>query len=179
MNFWEELSKRLKENKELWGATKDVYRFIRTLMEEGSFEVITPFTYKKEKLSYRTVIHADADIYNFIPEFPTKEKEHKKFIEFTTKKYKEHTVKVNEVFTMFDSTKRFWEKLVDYSLVFINAGPAAFSISQATLEAEFLPALYSIGGIAFSILIRPWLKSKAISIAFKIGMRIVKKYVKI
>lgn len=178
MNFWEELNNRIKENGELWDATRNVYKFIRTLMEEGSFEVITPFKYKKNDLQYRTVIHADADVYNYIPAFPQKEVEHEKFIKLSKKIYKQHTKKVGEVFTMFDSTKRFWEKLVDYSLVFINTGPAAFAITESSLQ-DITPALYSIGSIAFSILLRPWLKNKAVSMAFKIGMRIVKKYVKI
>ncbi len=179
MNFWEELRARIKENGKLWDATRDVYQFLKVLFRDGSFEVVTPFKFQEKDLEYRTVIHADADVYNYIPAFPQKVTEQDKFIKHAKKVYREHTIKVEEVFNMFDSTKRFWEKLVDYSLVFINIGPAAFSISQATLESEFAPALYSIGGIAFSILIRPWLKSKVVSIAFKIGVRIVKGYVKI
>ncbi len=175
MKFWEELKKRIEANSELLRSTRKVYQFLKTLFKEGSFEVITPFQYKNQELVYRTVIHADADMFNYLPPFPKKAKELPAYLKTSKAAYQKHQKNVAEVFALFDNNKKFWEKLVDYSLVFINVGPAAYSIDQTTVET----VLYSVGSIAVSILIRPWLKNKAVSLALKLAVRIVKRYAKI
>ncbi len=163
MRFWNDLVKGVAESGEMLRSTKQVYAFLRTVFKEGSFEVVTPFEFANEQLSYRTVIHPDADIYNYIPDFPTYNKKIlAEYLRVSALAYKTHWEKVEEVFHLFDSNKKFWERFVDFSLVFANIGPTAFSIDQGTTES----VVVSVGSIAFSILIRPWLKRKAFRLVF-------------
>ncbi len=147
-----------------------VYKFLKSMLREGFYEISTDFEYEGKPYQFRTLIQPDADIINYIPDIS--QNNQKQWLDTFKKQYGKHLQNIDFFMQRATESHLALSRIIDTGIIAANVYPIWRFIENYNLETAGVSGIL----LALSAAFRKFLKPYVVRISLKGVFRIARIY---
>ena len=147
-----------------------VYRFLKSMLREGFYEIATDFEFEGKPYQFRTLIQPDADIINYIPDITIHHK--KAWLKTFKEQYNNHLQNIDFFMQRATESHLALSRIIDTGIIGINLYPIWRFIEDLNLETAGLSGAV----LALSTVFRQYLKPYVVRFSLRGIFRVARVY---
>ncbi|MEM1137612.1 MAG: hypothetical protein AAGI07_17355 [Bacteroidota bacterium] len=149
-----------------------IYKFLKSMLREGFYEIRTDFQYEEKDYHFRTLIQPDADIINYIPDIRLHSK--KDWLKIFNEEYNHHLANIEAFMTRASESQLALSRIIDTGIIVTNMYPIWDFIDKLDLETAGFSGIV----LALSAAFRKFMKPYVVKLSLKGIFGIAKTYFK-
>lgn len=153
-----------------------VYRFLKSMLREGFYEISTDFEYEGKPYQFRTLIQPDADIINYIPDITQSTK--KTWLETFKKQYDNHLQNIDFFMQRATESHLALSRIIDSGIIALNVYPIWRFVENFNLETIGLSGILVAISAAFRKYLKPYIVRLSLRGIFRIARIYFRKRIK-
>ena len=150
-----------------------IYKFLKSMLREGFYEIKTDFEFEGHPYQFRTLIQPDADIINYIPDIQLHTQ--KKWLNQFKKEYKNHLDNINFFMQRASESHLAISRMIDTGIIATNIYPVIEFLDNLTLETAGTSSLFLILSGLFRKYIKPYIVKFSLQGIFRIARAYFRK----